>query len=173
MKTKIRDHSKNTIAYIRKVCKSPSPPMLDVYNNGGSILFANADFIRIMHLAINLSEKYRSANLPIWTSRELEMLTYDMHLKGYSLQEMIIVCSVASHNQRCEQAANKVFSYLSDLIMKSAKQHGDMVLQVSENIYLAQRKQTNAESTKSSQSTDVYPAAQKDMYPSQERFSNN
>ena len=138
MKTKVSQY-KNVVNYIRRVCKHPSPAMLDVYEQGAKRALVDNDFVMSMHLAVSLSERYREVNVPVWLSRELEMLVWDLHVKGYSTQEMFVVCQVASHNKWHTAMASAAFTYISKTVMDHAMELGDVVFQVKEDVFMLQK----------------------------------
>ena len=135
MKDKLSSYDKAIVKYVRRVSMEPSQVMLSVYNAGAKEVIQGVDLKMALHLAVTLSERYRAVGLPIWTSRELEMLVYDLSLKGYSVSEIVKVCVVASHTDTISKKGNDAFEYISNLVMKLAKKHGDAVFTIKDNVH--------------------------------------
>ena len=127
MKTKLSEYNKGLSEFIDNVKDKPSDVLLELYARLGRELLTDFTFPLLIPVAHYIAAMYRSANERVLKSRELELVIYDMHQKGYSKHEMLIIGQIASSNTPMMQVCCKLFDKLTLVMHDIVKERGDVV----------------------------------------------
>jgi hypothetical protein len=111
-------------SFVRRSCNEPATSVIELYNNGAQELLKDFTFQMMIPLAMSLSLTYIESDASVSLSRELQVLIYDMHCKGYSEHEMCIICVIAASSRTTLRTSTMLFAKLVKLIESQIKFHG-------------------------------------------------